>query len=421
MTLKIIGIIVCLFAGRPLDPTPCKGLSIQAGQRTSKRARCRHLQGRYQPAGLIIPGGALDLLYTFPVKGRWSLLTGITGGVYRTEARFPDGAVFSDNQVDDEGSAFQYNMKTTGYKETQRFFVAGIPLLLQYHTASAGMQWYIDGGGKVLFPSGVSSKVSAQQLALSGYYPDYNIVLSNLPQHGFGTLDNWKARGSAELKPAAALSAATGLSFRLPRAMRLYAGLYAEYGLTGIKAGGDSMPLVTYNPTGISGVHANGVLNMQNAGRMTSLSIGLQVRLSFETTRPALKLRLKPKQIPRDTTTPAISDEEADLIKQPVVFGPIQEIAVPEVERPHLDDVASIMMQHPNLRISIVGHICNSGTETEDPKIGTARAEAVARYLKSKGVPRSRMEIGATGESDPVLPNNPAANYQKRRVVLSVE
>jgi OmpA-OmpF porin, OOP family len=78
-------------------------------------------------------------------------------------------------------------------------------------------------------------------------------------------------------------------------------------------------------------------------------------------------------------------------------------------------------MQHPNLRISIVGHICNSGTETEDPKIGAARAEAVARYLKSKGVGRSRMDIGATSESDPVLPNNPAANYQNRRVVISLE
>jgi outer membrane protein OmpA-like peptidoglycan-associated protein len=79
------------------------------------------------------------------------------------------------------------------------------------------------------------------------------------------------------------------------------------------------------------------------------------------------------------------------------------------------------MTQHPNIRISIVGHICNSGTETEDPKIGIARAKAVARYLESKGIRRNRMDIGATNESDPVLPNNPAANYQKRRVVISVE
>ena len=181
------------------------------------------------------------------------------------------------------------------------------------------------------------------------------------------------------------------------------------------------MPLVTYNSAGVSGLNANGVLNMQNTGKMTSLSFGLQVRLSFETIRPALKVRPKPKQVLSDTANLGISDEEADIIRQPVVFGVIQEVTIPDAELAHLDDIASIMMQHPNLRLSIVGHICNSGTEIEDAKIGAARAEAVARYLKSKGIRRSRMDIGAVNESDPVLPDNPAANYQKRRVVISVE
>jgi OmpA-OmpF porin, OOP family len=414
MTGKIIGIIVCLAA--VITQTDAQGLSIGLDGGL-QGAQYRLQDGTTK----LLPGGSLSLLYSFPVKGPWSLLTGITGGVYRTEAQFPDGTVFSDYQVDDVGSAFQYNMKTTGYKETQQFFAAGIPLMLQYHAAGAGTQWYINGGGKVLFPSSVSTKVSAQHVSLSGYYPDYNLVVSNLPQHGFGTLNNWNAHASTELKPAAALSAAAGLSFSLPGSICLYTGLYVEYGLTSLKTRGDSMPLVTYNPAGINGLTANGVLNMQNAGRMTSLSFGLQVRLSFENTRPRPKLRPKPKQLPQDTATLAISDEQADLIARPVVFGEIQEVAVPAVEGPHLDDVAAILMQYPTIRISIIGHTCNSGTETEDLKIGLARAEAVARYLKSKGIRRNRMNIGAANESDPALPNNPAANYRKRRVVISVE
>jgi OOP family OmpA-OmpF porin len=414
MTRKIIGIIVC-FASAIIQ-TNAQGLTIELDgglQGTQYR-----LQGG---ADRLLPGGSLSLLHIFPVGGRWNLLTGITGSVYRTEARFPDGAVLADYQVDDEGSAFQYNMKITGYKETQRFFAAGIPLLLQYHTADAGTQWYIDGGGKVLFPTSVSSNVSVQQLSLSGYYPDYNVMVTNLPQHGFGTLNNWKARASAELRPAAALSAATGFSFRLPRGTRLYAGLFVEYGLTDLKAKGDSMPLVTYNPTGVSGLNANGVLNMQNAGRMTSLTLGLQVKLSFETARSRVKVRPKPKQLPQDTATANISDDEADLIQQPIVFGIIQKVEVPGFARLHLDGIASIMMQHPNIRISIVGHICSSGTEKEDPKIGIARAKAVVRYLKSKGIRQSRMDISVANESDPVLPNDPGANYQQRRVVISVK
>jgi OOP family OmpA-OmpF porin len=406
--------MVCLAA--VITQTDAQGLSIELdGGLQGAQYRLQNGTDR------LLPAGSLSLLYTFPVRGRWSLLTGITGAVYRTEAQLPDGTVFSDYQVDDEGSAFQYSMKTTGYRETQQYFAAGIPLLLQYHSTGAGTQWYINVGGKALFPSGVNTKISAQRVSLSGFYPDYNLVVSNLPQHGFGTLNHWKAGASADMKPAAALVAATGLSFSPSRGIRLYAGLYVEYGLTDLKVRSDSMPLVTYSPTGVSGLTANGVLNMQNAGRMTSLAFGLQVRLSLETARSKPKPQPKPKQLLRDTATQAISDEEATLIKQPVVFGAIQEITVPEAERPHLDDIASIMMQHPNMRISIVGHICNSGTETEDPKIGLARAEAVAGYLKSKGIRRNRMDIGTTSESDPVLPNNPAANYQKRRVVISVE
>ncbi len=418
MTRKIIGLIVCFAA--VITQSDAQGLSIGLDGGL-QGAQYRLQDGTTK----LLPGGSLSLLYSFPVKGPWSLLTGVTGGVYRTEAQFPDGTVFSDYQVDDVGSAFQYSMKPTGYKETQRFFAAGIPLLLQYHTAGAGTQWYINGGGKVLFPSGVSTKVSAQHVSLSGYYPDYNLVVSNLPQHGFGTLNNWNAHASAELKPAAALSAATGFSFRMSEGICLYTGLYVEYGLTDLKAKGDSMPLVTYNPTGISGLNANGVLKMQNAGRMTSLSFGLQVRLSLETAKSKPKSKPKsqpkPKPLPQDTATLAISDEEIDLIMRPVVFGEIQEVAVPEVERPHLDDVASILMQYPTIRISIEGHTCNSATETEDLRIGLARAEAVARYLKSKGIRRNRMVIGAAKESDPALSNNPAANYRKRRVVISVE
>ena len=414
MTGKIIGLIGCFVV--LISQIDAQGLSI--GLDGGLQGTQYRLQGG---STSLLPGGSLSLLYAFHLRGRWNLLTGITGGIYRTKARFPDGTAFADYQVDDEGSAFQYNIKTTGYKETQRVFAVGIPLLLQFHTAGAGTQWYIDGGGKVMFPTGVSSNVSAQQLGLSGYYPDYNLVVTNLPQHGFGTLNNWKAHASAELRPAAAVSAATGFSFRLSRGTRLYAGLFVEYGLTGLKARGDSMPLVTYNPTSVSGLNANGVLNMQNAGRMTSLVLGLQVKLSFETARSGLKVRPKQKRLPQDTATVNISEEEVDSIQQPLVFGIIQKVEVPFVLGPHLDEVASIMMEHPNIRISIVGHYCCAETETEDQKTGIARAESVARYLKGKGIRQSRMDIGAVNESDPLEPSDFNANYQKRRVVISVE
>jgi outer membrane protein OmpA-like peptidoglycan-associated protein len=332
-----------------------------------------------------------------------------------------DGVVFTAGQVDDAGSAFQYTVNATGYKETQQFLAAGIPLQLQYHTAGAGTQWYFAGGGKVGVPFNPSIQISAQQLSLSGYYPDYNLDVSNLPQHGFGTINSWKASATTELKPTAALSAATGLSFRLSPRIRIYTGLYVDYGLTGLKEKNDSLPLVTYSSTGISGVKASSVLNRQNTGQVALLSFGLQVRLTFGSNREKPATAPKSKKGSQQPAKSTINDDDAKIIQRPIVFGTIDETSIPEIGKRQLDEVASIMMFYPGIRISIVGHICNSGTETEDIQAGVDRAKAVETYLRTKGIDRKRMDISSVSVSDPVLPNNPAANYQNRRVVISVE
>jgi OOP family OmpA-OmpF porin len=417
---KIAGIAACLIA--VITQVGAQGLSIGLD------GGLQGMQYRLPDgADKLLPGGSLDLLYTFRLKGPWNLITGLTAGVYRTRATLPDGFAFNNYQVDDEGSAFQYSMKTEGYKETQRFFAAGIPLLLQYHSAGARMQWYVNGGGKILLPSTANIAISARQLTLSGYYPDYNIYVSNLPQHGFGVLNNWKTSATADLKPSAVLSAATGLSFPLGNGMRLYTGLYVDYGLTTLKGRNDSLPLVTYSPAGISGIKESSVLNMSNTGQATLFAIGLQVRISLEKVRSKPSVRPAPSAprakkpelpAPVDST---ISDDDTAFIQKPVIFGAMDETAIPEIDQEHLDDVADILKQHPKIRISLVGHICNSETEKEDPRIGLTRAKAVAAYLQAKGIDRKRMDISSVNISDPVEPNHPAANYQKRCVVIKME
>ena len=414
MIRKIIGVAVCFAAIFTQAGAQELGIELDGG-----------LQGMRYPLQngqtKQLPGASLGLSYIFRLSSQWGLHTGISGGLYRTQATLQDGIVFTSDQVDDAGSAFQYSLKAEGYKETQQFFSASVPLLLQYHTAGADAQWYFEAGGKVVVPFNTSVQISAQQLSLSGYYPDYNLDVSNLPQHGFGELNGWKGSTTLELKPAAALSAATGLRFRLSSGTSLYAGLYVDYGLTNLKGKNDSMPLVTYNPTGINGVQVNSVMATQNTGQATLLSFGLQVRLSFGATKakpvPQTKIKNEP-QPPADST---LSDEEAELIERSVIFGTIGETALPEIEKDHLDNVAALMKQHPDIRISIEGHICNSETETENIKVGAARAKAVANYLRSKGIDRSRMDVSSAGESDPVVPYDPPANYQNRRVDIRMK
>jgi outer membrane protein OmpA-like peptidoglycan-associated protein len=369
----------------------------------------------------LLPGASLGLDYTFRLGNQFGLITGILGGIYRTQASFPDGLVFNYNQVDDEGSAFQYSLTTKGYKETQRFFAATIPLLLQYHTADEGTQWWFDAGGKVFFPFNSSIQVSARQLNLSGYYPDYNLEVGNLPQHGFGTIDNWKTNATTVFKPTAALSAGTGLSFKMATSMRLYVGVYADYGLTDLKQKNGVSPLATYNSGGITGVQAFSVLNMPNAGKVSLLSFGLQVKLGLGNgrVRPAVSERRSKIVLPmRPDST--MNYDDSDLVESPVVFGILDQTDIPGFQEQHLDKVATFLKQHPNVRLSLVGHSCGNGIVPESPKLGDTRARAVARYLENKGIDARRLDVSFSPENDLAQPADAAANYASRRVEITM-
>lgn len=416
-------------------------------------------------------GGSLGIGYTFPIRSHWALLTGITGGWYNTRATLNNGT-YAIGQVDNTGSAFEYQIATTGYKETQRFFSFGVPLLLQYHTTGSRTQWYINGGGKLLLPFDANIKSSARQLVLSGYYPGFNIDISNLPEHGFGTIQNWQGSTTYKLKTGAALDAETGLSFNLSPHTRLYAGLYLEYGLDDMKGDNAASPLVLYNPNSVTGAQGGSVLNLPGTGSAKLLSYGLMIKFGFghgkhkpasqgkapnpaplpdtaqnrPTSEPAKQgLQERPqeqlgasrkqdsvqapqKQEPeiapatQKSSLSSITAEETRTVEQQVVFGIFGKTDLAENQKPHLDAVAAILNNYPDIRIQITGHTCSIGSKEENIKIGEARAQAVANYLQEKGIDRGRMDVQSVGESNPMVPNNSPENRSRnRRVSLHIE
>jgi outer membrane protein OmpA-like peptidoglycan-associated protein len=198
-------------------------------------------------------------------------------------------------------------------------------------------------------------------------------------------------------------------------------GLYADYGLTNVKEKNGTSPLVTYNPSGISGVQASSVLNMPNAGQVTLLSFGLQVRLGFGAPHARPVREHKTRQISPRPVDSSMSNDDSDLVERPVVFGLLGETAIPEFQKPHLDEVAMLMKQHPAIRISLVGHTCGTGSEMEDPILGDTRAKALARYLEDKGIDPRRMDVSFVHENDLAQTSDAAANYQSRRVEITMK
>ncbi|MFT3823640.1 MAG: OmpA family protein [Chitinophagaceae bacterium] len=397
------------------------------------------------------PGGSLGVNYTFLFAKKWGLLTGIYGNYYATKATLQDGATFSSYQVDDAGSAFLYHVKTVGYSETQQLLTAGIPVMLQYHTTGNGAQWYINAGTRIILPFHGKIKAKASQVTSSGYYPDFNIEVVDLPQHGFGTVSNWQSNTKMDFKPTATASAATGISFKFSGTTRLYTGIYADYGLTNMRKGDANQSMVTYSATSASAIQTASILNTPYAGNPKLLAFGVQVRLTLEkhktkakpqeqpappppvlkqivlvdTVKPAPVQQSQPKEQPapvQPAAVPAISSREEAVVSQPLTFEKIGETSVPDKLKSHLDSVVVILLQYPDLRVEVKGYTCDIGTEKRNLHIGEERAKAVAVYLQQKGVAESRIDIRSAGESEPLVPNTSEANRMlNRRVTIIIE
>ncbi|MBV8255363.1 MAG: hypothetical protein JO154_22370 [Chitinophaga sp.] len=227
-------------------------------------------------------GTILDIGYTFPLGKNLGIISGITCGTYTSEIVLNGQHAFNSYEVDESGSAFIYNVTINGYKEQQRFIAAGIPVMLQYHT-SGKTQWYINGGAKLLFPFSGKYTSSATQVITTGFYPDYNILLKDLPHLGFGTVNNWRSdKGALSLKATATISAATGISFEW-NDFRLYTGIYMDYGLNNLADKPSDGTLVTYSSSGINNMHANSILKRNGMESAKLLGYGIQVRLGIPT------------------------------------------------------------------------------------------------------------------------------------------
>ncbi|MCX8020558.1 MAG: OmpA family protein [Chitinophagaceae bacterium] len=86
-----------------------------------------------------------------------------------------------------------------------------------------------------------------------------------------------------------------------------------------------------------------------------------------------------------------------------------------------LNDVARIMNENPDMKLSIEGHTDNIGKDDYNQRLSENRAAAVRNYLISKGVSEDRITSQGFGETRPIATNNtPAGRQQNRRVELKL-
>ena len=103
---------------------------------------------------------------------------------------------------------------------------------------------------------------------------------------------------------------------------------------------------------------------------------------------------------------------------------------------PTLDMIATVLQQHPELRMVIVGHTDDveataalpAPAEGEPPldavalatTLGQARAQAVRKEFVSRGLGAARFVVTSAGASQPVSDPSPRGRARNRRVELKL-
>ncbi|MCJ7459903.1 MAG: OmpA family protein [candidate division Zixibacteria bacterium] len=84
-----------------------------------------------------------------------------------------------------------------------------------------------------------------------------------------------------------------------------------------------------------------------------------------------------------------------------------------------LDQVASSLIDRPDVKVEIAGHTDSKGSDAYNLKLSNARADAVMQYLISKGVKADNLTAKGYGETQPIADNKTdEGRAENRRVEL---
>jgi OOP family OmpA-OmpF porin len=135
----------------------------------------------------------------------------------------------------------------------------------------------------------------------------------------------------------------------------------------------------------------------------------------------------RPAPPPPPPPAPPAPAESKKIILRGITFDFNKATIKPEFA-PVLDEAEQILKNNPRIRVTIEGHTDSIGSEAYNQRLSERRADAVKRYLVSRGVEADRLETIGYGKSRPIAPNktpngrdNPEGRAMNRRAELKVQ
>ena len=136
--------------------------------------------------------------------------------------------------TDTEGDSFEYRLYGTNLKEIQSVDIIEIPLvLILQNQEHKKFKTYLQLGAKAQLPLQSHFQSTSGTIETRGYYPQYNVELSNMPNHGFDIYSLTGVSGNLSTKVGYAALMEFGANISLDKSY-LSIALFCSYGLSSI-------------------------------------------------------------------------------------------------------------------------------------------------------------------------------------------
>lgn len=182
--------------------------------------------------------GAIELGYMFTKA--FGIRTGVGITSYQTDLLLQ---TYKDslNLKDSENDSYKLRISGSGIKEHDSFRNISIPInIILNIRVSGSVSLFAEPGISLSFAAGNTFSGSST-FTYKGYYPEYNVLLENLPSHGFVSNSIIKSEGKPELKKVwTDFVFYGGLKFNISRKVQLLAGAGFSKSLTNISGYGDA-------------------------------------------------------------------------------------------------------------------------------------------------------------------------------------
>lgn len=147
-----------------------------------------------------------------------------------------DGELVTPSYDDINGQAFDLIQSYAGWQEKQRLFTLEFPLGFYYKAIFSDKTNLVLGlGGKLVVPAFSRYQITDGVYEVSGYYPQTDVTIRDLPHHGFSGSAP-VANGGLNTRVAFSVYGEVGMNFAMSDHLLFHVGLYANYGITNIIA-----------------------------------------------------------------------------------------------------------------------------------------------------------------------------------------